>query len=501
MLVLWALAGCAPETGVQVFQATVPPTQNNAPIYSPTPSLTPSPTPTTTPTPTLTPSPTITPTPSDTPTPTLTPTLTPSPTPTTPLLTLTPVTKVGLPPAFIHPTAALSASEGWSCKDFPCEDDIEGFQQRIRVPEGYTLSHVGRFPGQPMQIVYGPDGRLYATLLENGSREGAVYVMNPDGSSARYSARLVSPIGLAFQPGTDVLYVSARVTLTQGGGLWRVLSDGTTEPVITDLPCCFSSIDNQPNGIIFGTDGYLYMGIGALTDHGESPNPQTQKYADIHPLEAAILRINPHTGEVTAYAHGLRNPYDLALDSSGQLYASDNGLADGPGDRIVKIEAGGHYGWPYWRGRGCDEMCPPTDFSVNLKEDLLSLRDYSLPRGLVAYTGNQFPENVFDHLFVVLWNGTDYAQRVVRFDPKDWRLGREDYFLEPFVTGLIRPVDVTLAPDGALVIADFIYGHIWKVSYTRNNRTPAAPLLASPLPSPTPTQMSGISFVTSTPRP
>ena len=60
--------------------------------------------------------------------------------------------------------------------------------ERIRVPEGYSLEFVGRFPGQPMQIVYGPDARLYATVLENGAtRTGAVYVLNADGTSERYS--------------------------------------------------------------------------------------------------------------------------------------------------------------------------------------------------------------------------------------------------------------------------------------------------------------------------
>jgi glucose/arabinose dehydrogenase len=36
---------------------------------------------------------------------------------------------------------------------------------------------------------------------------------------------------------------------------------------------------------------------------------------------------------------------------------------------------------------------------------------------------------------------------------------------EPFVTGLIRPIDIAIAPDGSLVVADFIYGHVWRVSY------------------------------------
>ena len=61
-------------------------------------------------------------------------------------------------------------AQGWSCEDFPCEDDLDGWLNRIRVPTGYTLEHVGKLPGQPMQITYGADGRLYATVLENGSR-------------------------------------------------------------------------------------------------------------------------------------------------------------------------------------------------------------------------------------------------------------------------------------------------------------------------------------------
>ncbi len=102
----------------------------------------------------------------------------------------------------------------------------------------------GKLPGQPMQITYGPDGRLYATVLENGSRSGAVYVMDTDGKSERYSGGLVSPLGLAFQPGTDVLYVTARVEVDTGGALYRIpAGGGAAQPIITDLPCCFSLID------------------------------------------------------------------------------------------------------------------------------------------------------------------------------------------------------------------------------------------------------------------
>lgn len=461
-LALLLMAACGPNATPSAFQATLPPTALGAPVYSPTPTLTPSLTPTLTPTPTLTATFTPTLTPTLTPTPTLSPTATLTPTPTPPLWTLTPVTNAGAPP-FQHQPADFAPTAGWSCEDFPCEDDIAGFLQRIRVPAGYRVEPAGRFPGQPMQITYGPDGRLYGTVLENGTRNGAVYALNPDGSAQRYSGDLISPVGLAFQPGTDVLYVTARVTPLQGGGLWRVQPDGTTELVLDDLPCCFSIIDNQPNGIVFGPDGYLYMGIGSLTDHGESTQPESKPYADVRPDEAAILRIQPHTGEISVYARGIRSPYDLTFGPDGQMYATDTGILAGPGDRLLAVSPEAFYGWPYYRMRGCED-CPPRAAEV-IAPDLYSFPDFTLPRGLVAYTGTQFPANLFGHLFVALWNGTPTAQRIVRIDPNDWRLGREDYTPEPFVTGLIRPVDVALAPNGALVVADFIYGHVWRIVY------------------------------------
>lgn len=468
-LLLALLAGCGSDESGQVFQATLPAEQANAPVYSATPSAMP----TNTPPPSLTPTPTITPT--------FTPSLTPTITPTVGLLTLTPVTAGGAPPALNFVPAGLTNPEGWSCGDFPCEDDIAGFMNRIRVPDGFALEHAGRLPGQPMQIAYGPDGRLYATVLEGGTRWGAIYALNPDGSSERYApadgSQFASPVGLAFQPGTSVLYVTSRVTPEAGGALWRVMPDRSVEAVLDSLPCCFSIIDNQPNGIIFGPDGYLYMGVGALTDHLEAPDPRAQQYAELNPLEAAVLRIHPHTGEIEVYAQGLRNPYDLAFDSGGQFYATDSGLLEGPGDRLLRLTPGGHYGWPYWRSRGCAD-CPPTDFSRPIQEDWLSFPDYTLPRGLMVYTAAQFPVNFFDNLFVALWNAGPDGQRIVRIDP------RAPANPEPFVTGLIRPVDVAAAPDGSLVVADFIYGHVWRVRYVGapSGGQPALFITSTPAP-------------------
>ena len=58
--------------------------------------------------------------------------------------------------------------------------------------------------------------------------------------------------------------------------------------------------------------------------------------------------------------------------------------------------------------------------------------------------------------------GVEGGQQIIRVDPA---AVAEGYVPDSFVTGLIRPIDVALAPDGALVIADYIYGHVWRVVY------------------------------------
>lgn len=487
---LIGLAACGPSQ--QVTRLEIPPTQigAGAPVYTQTPTFTPSFTPTITATPTASFTPTNTPTSTasftPTSTPTLTPTHTPSPTdtpppsPTVPLYTPTPLVRPNLPPPARLIPAETTANQGWSCGDFPCETDIAGFLARIQVPPGFSVAHEGQFPGLVMQIAYGPDERLYATVLENGTRNGAVYAMQAGQPPVRYSTTLISPVGLAFQPGTDVLYVTARTTLEAGGALYRVQSDGTTEEVLADLPCCFQVIGNQPNGLAFGPDGLLYMGIGALTDRLESPNPEVRAFLEPLPDEAAVLRINPHTGAIETFADGIRNPYDIAFSTAGHLYASDIGLVTGEGDRLLQVAPGANYGWPYYRNRGCED-CPPRRAAALPEPDLVRLPDYTLPHGLTVYTGSQFPANMYDTLFVALWNDVDWGQRIAWINPDEIVPG-EPAALLPFVTGLIRPIDVTVAPDGALVVADHIYGHVWRVTYTRTTAPPQPEAAVTQIP-------------------
>lgn len=393
----------------------------------------------------------------------------------TPLPTLPPVQFN--PPPYDAPPFEPSPADGWSCGDFPCADDLAGWMQRIRVPAGYQIAPVGRFPGQVTQIAYGIDGRLYGVVLENGTRSGAVYAMDADGNSVRFSEAMPSPHGIAVQPGTGDLFVTGRVTPLTGGAVYRVpAAGGVPIPFITDLPCCYQAIDNQPAGITFDSAGALYVGTGGLTDRNEAP-PRAGR-PPIVPGEAAIVRIETTVGGWTPHADGIRYPVDLTTALTGALYALDNGVvghASLAGDRVLRITPGGFYGWPYWTGRGCDD-CPAPAGRGQPQPDLLTLPIHVLPRGIVVYSGRNFPANQIGMLFVSLWNDTPDGQRVIRIDPtrlppagESGMTVNEGYTFEPFVTGLLRPADVIVASDGGLIIADYVYGQVWRVSYSAGN--------------------------------
>ena len=464
------LSACQTTPPVTALQITVPNMQQEAPVYTATvtisPTFTLSPTVTSTPTHT----PTATYTPSVTATSTATATATASPLPTVALHTLTPISPFGLPPAVTVEDAPFPASSGWSCGNVPCEDDLAGHTRRISVPNGFSVTHLGRFNAQVQQIAYGRDGLLYATAITDGIAQGAILTLDPqDGTVSVYSEGMVDTLGLAFQPDTDVLYVSARASRTQGGIIYRIpAGGGTPQTVLDTLPCCWREVDNQVNGMTFGMDGYLYLGVSALSDHGEARQPTAaQPYQEPQQLEATILRIQPHTGEIGIYAKGIRHPFDLDFDSRGRFYATDSGTLEGIGDRLLRLDVGAHYRFPYYGLLGCSN-CPPPRADLPYSDGILAFPAYTFPRGIAVYKGTQFPQNMFNTVFVALWNDNGMGQRVVRIDPASLpsdAVGLAEYQPQPFVNGLLRPIDVIVSPSGALVVADAIYGDIWEVRY------------------------------------
>lgn len=317
----------------------------------------------------------------------------------------------------------------------------------LNLPPGFTASVMAKLPPgwSPTSITFSPDGRLFAASIPTDfsvEPMGKIWVFK-NGKPSEYAADLLLPAGIAFQPGTLDLYVSHRASNVEGQ-ITKLAPDGKRTIIVGGLSCCYSNREHQPNGIAFSPSGILYLALGGQSDHGE-------RFID--PMEGGILRISPDGLDVRKYADGMRNPYDLAFDSNGQLWATDNGADFGPPEELNRVIDGGHYGWPYYEN--CD-FCPAKPEGLLVIPPYADFIPHSTPVGLTAYTGGQFPPQYFDNIFVALWNPSPWSGIV--------RVTGENRY-ETFATGMRSPIDIVVAPDGALSVAEFWSGIVYRIAW------------------------------------
>lgn len=334
--------------------------------------------------------------------------------------------------------------------NYPVNTDVVGWENRIRVPAGFAVTYYGRVEGQPTSIAFSPaDGQLYIATMA-----GIIYKMDSSGGVSPYVGGYTVPTGIAFRPGTNQLYVSSRVRDENIGGEAQI-SIVNQGQLIGGLPCCYTYF-HSANGIAFGPDGFGYVGVGGRADHGEIlEGPNAGQQDEMHPYEAAILRFNPDTGEVSVYATGFRNPYDVAWDGFGQLWATDNTPDYDPPERLHRVVPGGIHGYPYY---DCDVCFSPPE-GVTVIPPLVQFTPSSSPTGVAVYNGSQFP-GYNNAIFVTLWSAFPGAQKVMHIGA-----GGSSAPVN-FATGFAAPIDVVTGPDGSLYVADWATGIIFKISYT-----------------------------------
>ena len=339
----------------------------------------------------------------------------------------------------------------------------------ISLPPGFGIDVYASEVPDARQMVLSPNGTLYV-----GTRkEGKVYAIpdaDHDGRADRVYviiSGLNQPAGVEYRNGS--LYVSAVEGILRYDDIDDRLSD-IPAPVkvywgFPDTP------EHAWKHIRFGPDGKLYVPVGAPEDDVDAPEPWF----------ASILRVNPNGSNPEVFARGVRNTLGLDWDpETGVLWFTENGyngLNDtAPADEINRApHAGMHFGYPYvhgtslmdpvyGKGRNLSDYTPPT----------VELAPHVAPLGLRFYTGNMFPAEYRNQIFV-----SEHGS-LPEFSPAGYRIELVTLDLSRNVTGHRvfaegwlqggeawgRPVDLLVMPDGSLLVSDDKAGVIYRITYS-----------------------------------
>jgi glucose/arabinose dehydrogenase len=306
----------------------------------------------------------------------------------------------------------------------------------------------------------------------------------PDVTETFAEKGLNKPFGIAFYPPGDdpqFLYVAntdgvIRFPYRSGD----LKARGPAQQLAADL---------SPGGLlrggghwtrclVFSPDGKkMYVSIGSRSNVSDS---------DVEDNRARIFEFNPDGTGQKVYAWGVRNAVGIAFrPGTNELWMSTNERdeigEDLPPDYISSVKPGGFYGWPwFYIGNHQDPRHkgkhPELADEVIVPDVLVMAHSASL--NLCFYTGDQFPSEYKGDIFATFhgsWNRmkrTGY--KVVRV-PFDHSTGKAKGEYEDFVTGFVtpegkvwgRPVGITVAKDGSLLISEDGDDTIWRVSYGR----------------------------------
>ncbi|MGY3445544.1 MULTISPECIES: PQQ-dependent sugar dehydrogenase [unclassified Bradyrhizobium] len=367
-----------------------------------------------------------------------------------------------------------------------------------QVPAGFKVELFASGLSGPRIIRTAPNGDIL--VAETGS--GRIRVLRSESGASKpatnevYATGLNRPFGIAFFPSGDDpqwLYVANTDSVVRfayrSGDL---KAQERPETIVANLPHGYG---HSTRDIAFTPDNKrMLVSVGSAGNAGEGlgqPPGGIEAWSRDHALgaawgaetdRAAVLAFDPDGKNRKLFATGIRNCVGLAIQpGSGTPWCSTN-ERDGRGDNLVpdyvtRIREGAFYGWP-WYYIGANEDPAHADARPDLKDKVtvpdVLLQAHSASLGLTFYTGSNFPSEYRGDGFAAehgSWNRSKRTgYKVIRIRLKD---GVPTGEYEDFVTGFVlgdnevwgRPVGVTVARDGALLVSEDGNGTIWRVSH------------------------------------
>ncbi|MEI6240253.1 MAG: PVC-type heme-binding CxxCH protein [Planctomycetia bacterium] len=229
--------------------------------------------------------------------------------------------------------------------------------------------------------------------------------------------------------------------------------------------------DHSVHAFVVGPDGRLYFNFGntGRAVHDKDGNPVKDRFGnEVNNTgrphrQGMVFRCRPDGTDFEVLGHNFRNNYEVAVDSFGSLWQSDN---DDDGNKAVRINfvmEHGNYGYVDDR-TGAGWQTPRTNIETEIPRrhwhqtdpgvvPNLLLTGNGSPTGICVYEGDLLPKRFYGSLI-----HCDAGPNVVRayhVAPHGAGFTAE---IEAIVEGgdkWFRPSDVCVAPDGSLIVADW----------------------------------------------
>jgi glucose/arabinose dehydrogenase len=351
-----------------------------------------------------------------------------------------------------------------------------------KAPVGFSVQQYATGLDNPRLIRTAPSGDVF--LAESSSGKIRVFRgITRDGKPVEagiFATGLNQPYGIAFYPPGDNpqwVYVGNTDSVVRFPYQSGELKANGPPQHIADLP---HGGGHWTRDVQFTADGKkMFVAVGSSSNVDDPDTTPDEKN------RADILEVNPDGSEMKVYAYGIRNAGGgLAIDpKTGELWCSVN-ERDGLGDNLVPdyithVKEGGFYGWPWWyigshQDPRHEGKHPELKDKVLVPDVLLQPHNASLE--MTFYEGTQFPAEYRGDIFSSehgSWNrSVRTGYEVIRVPLHQTSRASGEY--EDFVTGFVvdnghvwgRPVGITVAQDGSLLVTDDGSNSIWRISYT-----------------------------------
>jgi putative membrane-bound dehydrogenase-like protein len=380
--------------------------------------------------------------------------------------------------------AGLKVGEGLEASLFACEP-------MVRNPADMDVDSQGRV-WISEGVNYRSSFQKWGVLQPEGDRIVILEDTNGDGLADKETVFYQDPV---INTALGICVLGNKVIVSSSPHVF-VLTDVDGDGKADKRELLFTGIsgkdhDHGVHAFVFGPDGKLYFNMGnagkqlyspaerAIPLHGNMGNVQMKPVVDLDGNEVndkgkpyrqgMVFRCNMDGSAFETLAWNFRNNYEVAVDSFGTLWQSDN---DDDGNRGVRINyvmefgnfgytdemtgAGWSDGWNKAKAKGALEdnkiLYEWHQLDPGVVPNLLNTGAGS-PTGILVYEGRLLPQ--------VFWNQIihcDAGPGVVRAYPAVADgAGYKAQTLNILNTDdkWFRPSDVCVAPDGAIYAADW----------------------------------------------